>query len=73
MITAVDRYHLLIDLVDCITNRLKLSLNKIKSETVDEIVTCSMSFDVHSSKELLDAIAGISAIESVEEVKHITV
>lgn len=73
LITAVDRYHLLIDLVDCITNRLKLSMNKIKSETVDEIVTCSMSFEVHSSKELMDAIAGISAIESVEEVKYIEV
>lgn len=73
LITAVDRYHLLIDLVDCITNRLKLSMNKIKSETVDEIVTCSMSFEVHSSKELMDAIAGISAIESVEEVKYIEI
>lgn len=73
LITAVDRYHLLIDLVDCITNRLRLSMNKIKSETVDEIVTCSMSFEVHSSKELMDAIAGISAIESVEEVKYIEI
>ena len=71
VVTAVDRYHLLIDLVDCITNRLKLSLNKIKSDTVDEIVTCSMNFSVHSCKELQEAIAGISAIESVEEVKHI--
>ncbi|MBR5893648.1 MAG: bifunctional (p)ppGpp synthetase/guanosine-3',5'-bis(diphosphate) 3'-pyrophosphohydrolase [Bacteroidaceae bacterium] len=71
VVTAVDRYHLLIDLVDCITNRLELSLNKIKSDTVDEIVTCSMNFSVHSCKELQEVIALISAIESVEEVKHI--
>ena len=72
VVTAVDRYHLLIDLLDCITNRLKLSMNSIKTDSVDEIVTCSMSFYVHSSKELQEAIIGISAIESVEEVKHIT-
>ena len=72
VVTAVDRYHLLIDLLDCITNRLKLSMNSIKTDSIDEIVTCSMSFYVHSSKELQEAIIGISAIESVEEVKHIT-
>lgn len=69
VVTAIDRYHLLSDLIDCITNRLRLSLTRILTECVDEIVTCSMDFKVHSSKELMQVITHISDIESVEEVK----
>ena len=69
-IVAVDRYHLLIDLVDCITNRMKLSLTHIHSESHDEIVTCSAIFTVHSSAELQAVIAGISEIEGVDEVNQ---
>lgn len=69
VVTAIDRYHLLSDLIDCITDRLKLSLTRILTECFDEIVTCSMNFKVHSSAELMEAINSISAIESVEEVK----
>ena len=69
VVTAIDRYHLLSDLIDCITNRLRLSLTRIFTECVDEIVTCSMDFKVHSSKELMQVITHISDIESVEEVK----
>jgi GTP pyrophosphokinase len=70
-ITAIDRQHLLSDFIDCITNRLKLSLTYIHTESVDEIVNCSMTFMVHSSAELEEVIAHISAIEAVEEVKQI--
>ena len=70
-ITAIDRQHLLSDFIDCITNRLKLSLTYILTESVDEIVNCSMTFMVHSSAELEEVIAHISAIEAVEEVKQI--
>ena len=69
VVTAIDRYHLLSDLIDCITNRLKLSLTRIFTESVDEIVTCTMDFRVHSSAELQEAINSISSIDSVEEVK----
>lgn len=69
VVTAIDRYHLLSDLIDCITNKLRLSLTRTFIESVDEIVTCSMDFKVHSSKELMQVISNISAIESVEEVK----
>lgn len=69
VVTAIDRYHLLSDLIDSITNHLRLSLTRILTECVDEIVTCSMKFNVHSSAELLEVIANISAIEGVEEVK----
>lgn len=69
-IVAVDRYHLLIDLVDCITNRMKLSLTHIHSESHDEIVTCSAIFTVHSSAELQEVISSISEIEGVDEVNQ---
>lgn len=70
IVTAIDRYHLLGDLTDCITNRLKLSLTRILTECVDEIVTCTMDFKVHSSAELMEVIRNIKVIESVEEVKY---
>ena len=69
-IKAVDRYHLLIDIVECITNKLKLSLSHIATECTDEIVTCSVTFFVHSSAELQEVISNISDIESVDEVSQ---
>lgn len=70
VVTAIDRYHLLSDLIDCITNRLRLSLTRILTESVDEIVSCHMNFKVHSSAELQTVIANISTIKGVEEVKQ---
>lgn len=69
-IRAIDRYHLLVDLIDCITNRLQLSLTHIVTKENDEIVDCSMEFQVHSSAEMHEAIAGISQISGVDEVKQ---
>jgi GTP pyrophosphokinase len=69
-IVAIDRYHLLVDLVDCITNKLQLSLTHIQTECKDVIGSCSMEFQVHSSQELQEAINSISQIEGVEEVKQ---
>lgn len=67
-IHAVDRYHLLIDLVDCITNGMKLSMTRLTTQTVDEIAGCSIDFSVHSFKELQNVIATINSIEGVDEV-----
>ena len=69
-ITAIDRYHLLSDIMDCITDHLHLSLNYITTECVDQIVTCTMDFSVHSAAELQEVISQISAIDSVDEVKQ---
>lgn len=69
-VIAIDRFHLLVDLVECITNRLQLSLTRTFTETKDELVNCSLEFKVHSSAELQEAISNISQIESVEEVKQ---
>ena len=69
-IVAIDRYHLLVDLVDCITNRLQLSLTNIISKTEDEIVYCTLEFRVHSSVELQEVLDHISQIDGVDEVQQ---
>ena len=69
-IRAVDRYHLLIDLVDCITNDLNLSIDSLHTTTEDAIVTCSISFLVHSFTELQSIMRHISIIPGVDEVKR---
>ena len=69
-IVAVDRYHLLVDLVDCITNKLQLSLTNISSKTDDEIVNCSLEFRVHSAGELQEVLSHISQIDGVDEVQQ---
>ncbi len=69
-IVVIDRFHLLIDLIDCITNKLQLSLTRISTENRDEIGYCTMEFPVHSSAELQEVISNISQIEGVEEVKQ---
>ena len=69
-IFAIDRYHLLIDLIDCITNKLRLSIISLTSTCEDEIVSCTIEFHVHSSRELHEVIEHISAIEGVDEVKQ---
>lgn len=70
-IHAVDRYHLLIDLVDCITNGMKLSISSLNTVTVDEIVDCTINFSVHSFSELQKVIATINDIEGVDEVHRV--
>ena len=69
-VVAVDRYHLLVDLIDCITNKLQLSLSNICSNTDDEIVKCDLAFRVHSAAELQEVINSISHIDGVDEVQQ---
>lgn len=70
VVKAVDRYHLFIDLVDCITNTLHLTMNSFNTATTDSIVTCTISFAVHSYDELQTVMSHIAAIEGVDEVKR---
>lgn len=71
-IRAVDRYHLLIDLVDCITNELNLSIDNLHTVTEDAIVTCTIAFRVHSFTELQTVMRHISVIPDVDEVKRVS-
>lgn len=68
-IKAVDRFHLMIDLVDCITNTLGLNIDSINTEADDAIVICNISLGVHSFQELQTIINAISEIEAVDEVQ----
>lgn len=70
-ITAVDRIHLFIDLVDCVSNTCSLSIDAIGTHTTDSIVTVLVSFGVHSFNELQRIITHISAIPGVDEVKRV--
>ena len=70
-IYAVDRIHLLSDMINCITNELHLSMNSLSTNTKDCIAQCTISFCIHSFSELQTIIAQISAIDGVEEVKRI--
>ena len=70
VIKAIDRTHLLVDLVDCISNELHLAIESINTETSDSIVTVIISFAVHSFGELQTIIHHISDIPDVDEVKR---
>ena len=69
-ILAIDRKHLLSDVINCITQQLNLSIDSLNTDTVDNIVNSTITFGVHSIGELQTIISQISAIENVEEVKR---
>ncbi|MBD5216766.1 MAG: bifunctional (p)ppGpp synthetase/guanosine-3',5'-bis(diphosphate) 3'-pyrophosphohydrolase [Bacteroidales bacterium] len=70
-ITAIDRYHLFIDIVECITNTLRLTMNSFNTHTVDSIVTITINFSVHSAREVETIIHHVEKIDGVDEVKRI--
>ena len=72
-VRAIDRYHLLSDLVDCITEKLHLSMIGLKTETADNIGVCTIDFAVHSMHELQIAMNSIGAIDGVDEVQRIDI
>jgi len=72
-IKAVDRFHLFRDLTDCITEKQKLSMTDLVTTTVDEIVDCTIQFDVHSARELQEVIDAIYDVKGVDEVRRLDV
>ena len=70
-ILAIDRFHLLSDMINCITNELRLSISSLSTTTTDCIVHCTICFCIHSFGELQTIISQVSAIEGVEEVKRV--
>lgn len=67
-VRAVDRSHLFVDLVDCITNTFHLSMESFNTKTDRNIVICKIRFGVHSYTELKTIINHISTIDGVDEV-----
>lgn len=72
-IRGVDRYHLLSDLVGCISEKLRLSMSRLSTETSDRIAECTIDFSVHSAAELHSVMEMISAIPGVDEVSPIDI
>lgn len=70
-VRAVDRSHLFVDLVDCITNTFHLSMESFNTRTDRNIVICKIRFGVHSYTELRTIINHISTIDGVDEVRRL--
>ncbi len=68
-VKAIDRYHLLIDLVDAITNRLKLYIDSFNSTVVDHIAECTINFYVHNMDEQTEVVKSLYRIDGVDELK----
>lgn len=68
VIRCVDRFHMIIDLVDCITEKLGLSIGSINTATHDAIVQINLTFAVHSFTELQSIMSHLSSIQDVDEV-----
>ena len=68
-IIGVDRPHLLRDIIDCVVQDAHLSMSALSSVMEEEIVTCTISYSVHSADELDSAVKRLMSIEGVEEVR----
>ncbi|MCD8281986.1 MAG: HD domain-containing protein [Prevotella sp.] len=68
-VRAIDRYHLLMDLIDTITTKLHLSIDSLKTETVDNIVDCTINFFVHNMLEQTEATRSLYNVDGVDELK----
>ena len=70
-IKAIDRYHLLIDIVSKITNDLHLFIDSLKTETHDEITDLTVTFSVHSIRELNSAMQSLYTVTGIDEVRRV--
>ncbi|MBR1573866.1 MAG: bifunctional (p)ppGpp synthetase/guanosine-3',5'-bis(diphosphate) 3'-pyrophosphohydrolase [Bacteroidales bacterium] len=70
-ITGIDRFHFLREIIDFIVDRHHLSMSALETLSEDNIVTCKVDFAIHSTTELNEMLAGISAIDGVEEVRRL--
>lgn len=70
-IKAIDRYHLLIDIVEKITNQMQLSIESLTTDTHDDIVDCTVVFYVHSLEEFLLSQKQLYTISGVDEIRQI--
>ena len=70
-IHAIDRAHLLADLIDHITNVLHLGIDALNTTTTDALVDCRITFFVHSQDELTHVTQHLYKINGVDEVYQI--
>ncbi|MDE6329720.1 MAG: HD domain-containing protein [Muribaculaceae bacterium] len=72
LITCIDRPHMIIDIMDCISNKLALSVESLNTSTEDAIVSLKIRMGVHDFSEIQTITAAINAIPDVEEVRATT-
>lgn len=72
-VQGIDRYHLMSDLIDCITDKLHLTMSSLATENIDRIAICTIDFSVHSLGELQMVMESIGRIDGIDEVTHIHV
>ena len=70
-ITGIDRYHLMSDLIDCITDKLHLTMLSLATENIDRIAICTIDFSVHSLHQLQQAMDSIARIDGIDEVMRL--
>ncbi|MDO4211300.1 MAG: bifunctional (p)ppGpp synthetase/guanosine-3',5'-bis(diphosphate) 3'-pyrophosphohydrolase, partial [Bacteroidales bacterium] len=67
-IRGVDRYHILQDIVSCLSDTIGVSLTGLNIETREEIFDCVISYNVHSADELRRALRYLAAIDGIDEI-----
>jgi GTP pyrophosphokinase len=72
-VKGIDRYHLMSDLIDCITDKLHLSMLSLSTENIDRIAICTIDFSIHSVSELKMVMNSILEIDGIDEVTHINI
>lgn len=72
IIKAVNRDGFLLDLITEISQKYKLSIERIRSITTDEIIDCTIVIYVHSINELKQVEDGIRQMKNIYEIRHIT-
>jgi GTP pyrophosphokinase len=70
-VRGIDRYHLMSDLIDCITDKLHLTMSSLATENIDRIAVCNIDFSVHSLSELQMVMESIGRIDGIDEVTHV--
>ena len=68
-IKAIDRYHLLRDIIHCIVEDHKLPLTSITMGVKDEIFTCDIRISVHSVTELNETVFSLADLEGVDQIR----
>lgn len=67
-IKGVDRVHMLSDMIESISEKMRLSIRSITTSTKDNIFDLTISLSVYSWDELQRIIQEIYAIDGVDEV-----
>jgi len=71
-VLAIDRYHLIQDILECLVEHQHHSLRKFVTTCDESIVTCIIGFSVHSLDELTEARNSILQIEGVDSVNSVS-